>query len=367
LPYHDYIITANSAKIKPLIDALESVFGTNSLLFRYNVFMKGEENYLYNWAGAEACWLEDSPACGVTPDDTELNAEDYDSERGLVDGRTVAVEPTVVDDSSDRESPVSPFPMRERSRNRLISRVICCVSLSIATGSVVASIETGGQKKTTSTKTEQPVNPSASKVIAPATGHIILPPNVPPANIAPSPNFLNDCQYDQYDDSTECVRATLDAIDNARSREGMSPMELPSTWYAFTPDEQLFVATNLERTDRGLSPVINIDSRLNQFSVKSAEKDTEPSLPSSFPSYSDWGSNWAGGLGNPLEAVYYWMYDDGRGSLNLDCTATDTSGCWGHRNNVLINLSDGETAMGMAFDPTADQGEPSIVEILVGT
>jgi len=30
--------------------------------------------------------------------------------------------------------------------------------------------------------------------------------------------------------------------------------------------------------------------------------------------FREWGANWAGGVGSPLEAVYYWMYDDGPGS-----------------------------------------------------
>ena len=37
----------------------------------------------------------------------------------------------------------------------------------------------------------------------------------------------------------------------------------------------------------------------------------------------------------PLAAMYGWMYYDGPGGYNLDCTATKTSGCWGHRDAIL--------------------------------
>ena len=37
----------------------------------------------------------------------------------------------------------------------------------------------------------------------------------------------------------------------------------------------------------------------------------------------------------PLGADYAWMYNDGYGGTNLDCTTPSDPGCWGHRDNIL--------------------------------
>jgi hypothetical protein len=70
-------------------------------------------------------------------------------------------------------------------------------------------------------------------------------------------------------------------------------------------------------------------------------------------------------MGSPLEAIYFWMYDDGLGSYNIDCTAQNTSGCWGHRNNILLTLRCQPCLIGTGFNATAYQGNPSWTEILV--
>jgi hypothetical protein len=72
-------------------------------------------------------------------------------------------------------------------------------------------------------------------------------------------------------------------------------------------------------------------------------------------------------MGNPLEAVYYWMYDDGPGSSNADCSAGNPGGCWGHRDKILMSLSCSPCVMGTGFAVNGWQGQPSWAEILVGT
>jgi hypothetical protein len=51
------------------------------------------------------------------------------------------------------------------------------------------------------------------------------------------------------------------------------------------------------------------------------------------------GGNWAGGYDNALGSDYGWMYDDGLGSPNVDCTKAHRAGCWGHRDNILRTYS----------------------------
>ncbi len=194
----------------------------------------------------------------------------------------------------------------------------------------------------------------------------ITPPAVPPADIAPDPNFLQSCSGSSYDGSAACTTAALQAIDNARDREGLAPMTLPSNWAQLTPGEQIFVATDLERTVRGLPPLTAMATTLDQTARQGAAQNTDPAPPAGFP-YSQWGSNWAGAVGNPLEADYLWMYDDGVGSANVDCTAANPSGCWGHRQNVLLKLPCRLCVMGTAWLPGGYSGDPSLTELLVET
>ncbi len=208
------------------------------------------------------------------------------------------------------------------------------------------------------------VTPRPSPVTGSGGG--IVPPSEPAQNIPPSPNFLANCQGAYYDDSTGCVGAVVQAIDNAREHEGLAGMTLPTNWYQLSPDDQMFVATNLERTARGLPALSGLASALDQASQAAASRNADPSPPNGYP-WSAWGGNWAGAMGNPLEAMYYWMYDDGLGSSNIDCTPQNTSGCWGHRNNVLLEMTCQPCLMGAGLDATAWQGYPSWTELLVDT
>jgi hypothetical protein len=189
-------------------------------------------------------------------------------------------------------------------------------------------------------------------------------PGDPPANIAPSPNFLDSCTGSSFDNSPGCQNAVLAAIANARNQEGLPGMVLPTDWSQLSPQQQLFTATNQERTVRGLPPLSAMATALDQTSAAAAVQNTDPSAPAGFP-WSSWGGNWAGAVGSPLEAMYFWMYDDGLGSYNIDCTTQNTSGCWGHRNNVLMSLRCQPCLMGTGYNATAYRGNPSWTELLV--
>ena len=161
----------------------------------------------------------------------------------------------------------------------------------------------------------------------------------PAQNVIPSPAYWNTC-IQAGTDSQTCINAVVAAINNARSLEGVGPMVLPDGFASLSPAQQTFVASNLERVDRGLVPVAGMVDSLNALSSTAADGDTDPMLPSwtvgTFRAYS-WSSIWAGDL-NPLAADYDWMYDDGwspTGSYNLDCTSATADGCWGHRHAIL--------------------------------
>ena len=208
-----------------------------------------------------------------------------------------------------------------------------------------------------------PVSQTAAPPV-PTRPEGILPPQEPPANISPRPNFLASCSGSQYDDSGGCVQAALAAIANGRQAEGLPPMIIPGNWGRLTPEEQLFVATNLERTVRGLPALTAMVNPLDLAAAAGAASNSDPAPPPGF-GFVQWGSNWAGALGNPLEAIYFWMYDDGLGSSNIQCRAGDTSGCWGHRDNVLLRFSGQNLVMGVGYVGTAYRGSPSWTELLV--
>jgi hypothetical protein len=88
-----------------------------------------------------------------------------------------------------------------------------------------------------------------------------------------------------------------------------------------------------------------------------AVSNTDPTGPSG----TAWGSNWAGGEGSALLADYDWIYDDGPGSPNMDCTNAVASGCWDHRRNVLSDYGR-HPSMGAAA--TMVDGVTSMTELL---
>jgi hypothetical protein len=98
---------------------------------------------------------------------------------------------------------------------------------------------------------------------------------------------------------------------------------------------------------------------LNAIAAKGVTADADPdpsALLASLPSFG-WSSNWAGGYGNALEAYYAWMYYDGWGGTrtsNLDCTRHTSSGCWGHREDVLAFPQQGLLSMGASVSRDPD-------------
>jgi hypothetical protein len=174
--------------------------------------------------------------------------------------------------------------------------------------------------------------------------------------MAPDPNFYGVCPSSSLDLSGACEEEALQAIDHARRSEGLGPMDIPSDWSGLTPAEQLFVATNLERTVRGLAPFEGMATVLEPSAQAAADSGSDPVPPSSFPA-DYWTSNSGEGYANPLEALYVWMYDDGAGSPNLDCVPGNTSGCWGHRQDILGSFPCTPCVVGSADAPNASWAE----------
>ena len=190
--------------------------------------------------------------------------------------------------------------------------------------------------------------------VVPVASHAILPPNHPPANIAETPDFASACRQ-SGNQSAACISATIQATTAARAHEGLGAMVLPSNFAALTPGEQLFVLADIERVDRGLPAIVGMVAQLNTDAQNAAAANTDPT-PSSVPpgsTVTSWASDWAEAAG-ALGSNYNWMYDDGPGSGDIDCTPSTPSACWGHRDNILgfnasqVAASHGVLAMGAA-------------------
>ena len=165
----------------------------------------------------------------------------------------------------------------------------------------------------------------------------------PPANRDLSEATLHACQTAPT--SAACQTAALADINAARAAEGLGPMQLPADFGSLTVPQQLLVLSNLERVDRGLVAVLGLSGPLDQDALTGAQSDADPQ-PTQFNGDA-WTANWEGGYGSPFEADFVWMYDDGLGSNNIDCTPSMPDGCWGHRHDILWPL-DAPAVMGAA-------------------
>lgn len=210
----------------------------------------------------------------------------------------------------------------------------------------------------------------------------ILSPKNPSRSLAPKPFFVLSklCQHGR--NGSGCNGMVLKAISRARKLlENTGGMSFSlSAYEKLTPLEQLFVTVNLERTERGLPPAVVLTKSLDKVAQHGANSDTDPPLaqvPNPLPGGSRWvglGGNWAGGWDNALGADYAWMYDDGRGGDNGDCTKTHRSGCWAHRDNILGTFNNralcggqrNELAMGAGHVTRGKEFGDSETEVFAG-
>ena len=144
--------------------------------------------------------------------------------------------------------------------------------------------------------------------------------------------------------SAACQRAVVRAVDDARRAEGTKALKLPSYYSRLTVPQQLLVLAQRERMDRGLPGFTGLSGRLDSLALRGALSNAEPVEPAR----ASWGSNWAGGEASALLADFDWVYDDGPGSPNVQCTTSHPGGCWSHRRNVLGHYGP-HPSMGAAF------------------
>jgi hypothetical protein len=150
------------------------------------------------------------------------------------------------------------------------------------------------------------------------------------------------CGASGASDTSTCNAAIVKALNDARKTLGLADMRSFSitAFDKLNNDQQIFTMADIERTSRGLPPLAGLTAQLNGVALIGAKdrRDPSTSLPLRLTGGAKayyYGSNFAEGTANGMGADYYFMYDDGLGSANADCTPSNESGCWGHRYNIL--------------------------------
>src|ERR1700735_3723887 len=143
----------------------------------------------------------------------------------------------------------------------------------------------------------------------------------PAHSVAPVPDYLSTCAPVGIDSTIPCLRMTLKAIDAARAAEGVRPMELPADFPELTVPEQVFVAIDRERVDRGLAPFTGLSSALDTDAQKGADAARLPARPG--PAYGSMDTEWIGGGDNGLCAGRFWLYNHGAPRAAADRVARD--------------------------------------------
>jgi hypothetical protein len=164
-----------------------------------------------------------------------------------------------------------------------------------------------------------------------------------------------------------CIDAGVYFLDKARARAGLPAYKLPANFRSLTPAQQIFVLTNLDRIQYGLPPITGLTAALNHDAVNGVQAAADPA-PTSTAGLKGWTSNWAGGFANAPMAYEAWVWDDGLGSSNGNCSPSHRSACWAHRHNILWKFRRGAVlAMGAAtgFAPS-DHSFRAYTMLLVG-
>ena len=189
-------------------------------------------------------------------------------------------------------------------------------------------------------------------VRAAVAGAAIVPPDYPYVNISPAPGYSGPCGSVALPNPS--CPAGLTTIDGDRAVEGVAPMSLPDNYSSLTPQEQLFVLTDLERVDRGLAPIEGLAAGLDGLAQAGANGHTNPTFP---PYGTSFGSSYSS-ESSLIETDILWMYDDGYGGPNEACSAIGAPGCWEHRQ-IILGQYPSPVLMGVGTGP-------STTELLVG-
>lgn len=176
-------------------------------------------------------------------------------------------------------------------------------------------------------------------------GAAIVPPDHPYVNMTPAPGYDGPCG--SVAQPNPSCPAGLATIDGDRAVEGVVPMSLPDNYSSLTPQEQLFVLTDLERVDRGIAPIEGLATGLDGLAQAGANSSTNPTFP---PYGTSFGSSYSS-ESSLIESDILWMYQDGYGGANVACTSLGAAGCWQHRQ-IMLGQYPSPLLMGVGTGPS---------------
>jgi hypothetical protein len=254
-------------------------------------------------------------------------------------------------------------PARSRQlparRSRLAAPLAAVVAVLMTVAMLVAVVARTAPSSASPAFT---VAAPAAKIVTKAAGSAKAPN--PGANIPESTGYPSSCLSQPT--AQPCQDSAIAALNHARAVMGLGPYDLPPGFSSLDQPTQLVVLSNLDRSAYGLPPILGTTLPLNQAANTGITGDTDPtgllgSVGGLF--YSMWTANWAAGWASALYTYYEWMYNDGLGSSNIDCTAGDTGGCWGHRQNTLANFPTSTIVMGVATGTSPAYQAPAFTEV----
>jgi hypothetical protein len=175
-----------------------------------------------------------------------------------------------------------------------------------------------------------------------------------PSPCFPHPRYNGGDTFNStYNGSVACTRLLMTAMNQAQTAEHRDRLALPSNFLALSVSRQLFVLVNLERISHGVPPLVGLSPYLSAAATSAAARAEDPGFRPSYGPVRVWlppgggyyafGGTWSGNAVNAAAAVFGWMYDDGWGgrdnTTNGACTGPTSSGCWGHRDELLGEYS----------------------------
>jgi len=137
--------------------------------------------------------------------------------------------------------------------------------------------------------------------------------------------------------SSECETFVVARLNAARAQLGLGPYRLPAGFASLSADKQLLILTDLDRAAYNRPTVYGLNATLKGAAEEGVLNRTDPTTPVAEGPWVGFASDWAST--GQLIAYYLWMYDDGYGSGNLDCSSPGAPGCWGHRHVILEELT----------------------------
>jgi hypothetical protein len=161
--------------------------------------------------------------------------------------------------------------------------------------------------------------------------------------------------------SLECERWVIGRLDAARGDLGLPAYALPADFTSLSADRQLFILTDLDRTSYGDTAVYGLNTNLSEAAQAGVREARDPTPPAAGGPWKGFGSDWAST--GALIGYYLWMYDDGYGGPNGDCTSPSAAGCWGHRRVILgeaVSLPQPQL-MGAAAGAAARNGGSALI------